>query len=291
MLGDSRARLTLLLVACAPALAGCPLPIARTEATSAPVLGRMVWADGTPASGLEVAVSTGYGKTPCSSPMVRATINEFGTFLLPGTEKHYATTWFIPNLDRGAPRYHLCVTVRDTLRLAYTGYGSLSETADRDSVTCVVWELKDSPRVSCAGRAKHAVVAGGHWVDTVGGGGEGKGGEGFYRLFLTEEPTRVKGYDKDKPQDRSFVYVQWVEPRGAGAAEGTAPPYRIRTTLSLPYDRNKVWTIQDVRVWRREGRWMAGLEGYKHAFMNDMARAELVFELGPPGQATMVAGP
>ena len=286
MLGDSRARLTLLLVACAPAVAGCPLPIARTEATSAPVVGSIVWADGTPASGLEVAVSTGYGKTPCSSPLLRATSDAAGMFRLAGTEKHYTTTWFVPNLDRFAPSYRLCATVRDTLRPMYAGYGSLRQFADPDSVTCVVWETADSPRVSCAGRVQHAVVTGGHWIDTAGGGGEG-----FYRLFLTEEPTRVKGYDKNKPQDRSFVYVQWVEPRAAGAAEGAAPPYRIRAIVSLPYDRNKVWTIQDVRLWRREGRWMAGLEGYKHAFMNDMARTELVFELGPPGQATMVAGP
>ena len=61
--------------------------------------------------------------------------------------------------------------------------------------------------------------------------------------------------------------------------------------MSLPYNRNKVWSIQNAHLWRRESRWMAGLEGYKHAFMNDMARTELVFELGPPGQATMVAGP
>jgi hypothetical protein len=46
-----------------------------------------------------------------------------------------------------------------------------------------------------------------------------------------------------------------------------------------------------MQLWRREGRWVASVEGYKHAFMNDFARAELVFELGAPGQATLIAGP
>lgn len=207
-------------------------------------------------------------------------------FRLPGTVKRHETTWFIPNLDMAAHRFRLCVEVRDTLRLAYTGCGSLGETAKPGTVRCIVWEWVASPRVSCAGRAEQAVVTGGRWVDEV-----GAGGEGFYRLFLTKEPTRVKGYDKDKPQDRPYVYVQWVEPRTAGPAEGAAMPYRVRTTVSLLFDRNKVWAIQNIHLWRREGRWMASLEGYRRAFMNDMARAEIVFELGPPGQATRVAGP
>jgi hypothetical protein len=249
------------------------------------VVGHILWADGTPASGLEIAVSTGWSDAPCFSPALRATTDAAGIFRLPGTEKHYKTTWFVPNLDLAAPRFRLCAAVRDTLRRAYTGYGSLGPTARADTVVCVVWESGNSPRVSCAGRAERAVVTGGRWADEV-----GQGSGGFYRLFLTEEPTRVKGYDKDKPLDRPYVYVQWVEPRDAGTVE-KAPPYRIRATLSLPFDRNKVWAIQDVRLWRREGRWMASLEGYKHGFMNDMARAELVFELGQPGQATMVAGP
>ena len=146
------------------------------------MIGTMVWANGTPASGLEVAVSTGYGKTPCSSPMLRSTTDAAGMFRLPGTEKHYTTTWFVPNLDRVAPRYRLCAAVRDTLRPAYTGFGSLGQTADPDSVACVVWELKDSHHVSCAGGAEHAVVAVGRAPGRWCSGGSGRRLTGYAQL-------------------------------------------------------------------------------------------------------------
>ena len=274
----------LLVTACTPFLAACPLPIARTEATSAPVVGNVAWADGRPASGLEIAISTGWSDAACTAPALRERADAAGIFRLPGTTKRYETTWFIPNLDRAAPSFRLCASLRDTMRPAYTGYGSLRETATPDSVSCVVWEWMDNPRVSCVGRAEEAVVTGGHWTD------EGRGGRGgFYRLLLTAEPTRVRGYKT--PKDRPHVYVQWVEPRTAAPAEGQTARYVIRATVSLLFDRSKVWSIKTMRLWRREGRWMASLEGYKHAFMNDLARAELVFELGPPGRATLVAGP
>ena len=61
--------------------------------------------------------------------------------------------------------------------------------------------------------------------------------------------------------------------------------------MSLPIDRNKVTSIERVQLWRREGRWMASLEGYKKSFMNDFDRAELIFALGAPGEAMKVAGP
>jgi hypothetical protein len=279
-----RARLTLLLTACAPFVAACPLPIARTETASAPVLGSIVWADGTPASGLEIAVSTEWSDAPCTKPALRVHTDVAGTFRLPGTQKHYKTTWFVPNLDLAAPRFHLCATVRDTSRKAYMGYGSLGEIAKPDSVMCVIWEWGAIPRVSCTGRAKRAVVTGGRWAEEA-----GERGEGFYRLFLTEEPTRVKGYKT--PRDRPHVYVQWVEPPPTAPAGQAVRPYRVRETVSLPLDRDKVWAIAHADLWRREGRWMVSLEGHKHAFMNDMARAEVVFELGPPGQVRMVAGP
>jgi len=271
-------------IACALALAACPLPVARTEATSAPIVGTIMWADGTPASGLEVGVSTDWDDAPCTRPAVHSRTDQSGAFQLPGTEKRYSTTWFIPNLDVGAPSFHLCAAVGDTLRRAYRGRGSLSPTAQADTVTCIAWEWNASPRVSCVGRAERGVVTGGAWADSTGGGA------GFYRLFLTEEPTRVKGYDKDKPQDRPHAYVQWLEPSAPGGPPGSAP-HRVRATVGLDFDRAKVWAAREVQLWRREERWLASLHGYKRELMNDMATAELVFELGPPGVVKKVAGP
>lgn len=281
--------MSLVVALLAPGMTACPLPLARTEAVSAPIAGRFLRDDGRPLANLEVAVSTEWQEGGCAKAALRTRTDSSGAFRLAGSAKHYEVTWFVPNLDRAAPRYRLCAGVGDTLRVAYTGYGSLAAAAEPDSVACVAWEWEAHARVTCAGRAERAVVTGGSWTDAA----AGDGGDGFYRLFLTEEPTRVKGYDRNRPQDRPYVYVQWVEirRRTAAAAQGDGAPYRVRATVSLPLDRNKVWAIDDAEVWRRGGRWVASLHGYKHAFMNDVARTEMIFELGAPGQASKVAGP
>ena len=272
---------TLLIAACVPLLSACPVPVGYTVTTSAPLVGSVARDDGSPAVNLDVALSTAWNDKGCTTPVGRTRTGVDGRFELEGTQKHYKTTWFVPNLDRAEPRFYLCTAVGDTMRPAYLGYGSLHESADRDSVSCVVWEWEASTRVSCSGRGEEAVVNGGRWED-----GASRGG-GFYRLLLTEQKTPVKGYRRDRPQDRPFVYVQWVEPR-----TGDAPtPYTVRATSLLEFDRSKVFAISHLLLWRRDGRWVATVEGYKHGFMDDFAHAELIYELGPPGQATLVAGP
>src|SRR5687767_8637072 len=108
MSSASRMRTPLATIACALVLAACPLPISGTKATSAPIVGTITWADGTPASGLEVGVSTGWGDAACGKTEVRSLTDRSGAFQLPGTEKHYSTVWLIPNLDVAAPGFDLC---------------------------------------------------------------------------------------------------------------------------------------------------------------------------------------
>lgn len=71
----------------------------------------------------------------------------------------------MPNLDIVAPRYDIWMGVRDTVQQVYTGIGSLGENANRDVVDCVIWRSNGSPRVSCNGRTREAVVSGGGWTD------------------------------------------------------------------------------------------------------------------------------
>lgn len=163
----------------------------------------------------------------------------------------------------------------DTLRHIYTGTGSRQASAEPASVTCTILRWQGTAHASCNDRVRQNVVTGGRWGDST-----RAGGAGLYRLLLTEQPTQVTGYGKNCPQDRPNVYVQWLEP--TDAADSAAQRFRIDTTVSLPIDRNKVTDINLVRLWRREGRWMASLEGYKKSFMNDFARAELIFALGAP---------
>jgi hypothetical protein len=264
-------------------LAACPLPIPRTEATSAPVVGRILREDGSPASGLDVGIATEWrGGPTCPRLALRMRTDATGSFRFAGTEKTYSTTWFVPNLDRGVPTFRLCAGVGDTLRRAYAGYGSLYDAPETDSLSCVAWELDAGLRVSCTGRARRDVVAGGRWTEGT------EVVEGYFRLFFIAEPTRVKGHDR--LQERPHVYVQWVEPQSPRVASGNAP-WRVRSTIDLPFDREKVWGVREMQLWQRGDQWLASVHGYKHSFMNDMARAELVYLLGAPGQATLVAGP
>ena len=241
--------MTLVPFAAVIVLAGCPLPIPTTEATSAPVVGRIVREDGIPAPNIDVVISTGWSDNACGKVAVRTRTTPSGAFELPGTEETHSVTWFVPNLDRGPMSYRLCAGVRDTLRRAYRGYGALYPPAETDSVSCIIWEWEATSRVSCAGRARRDVVEGGRWTDST------TGASGFYRLLLTEEPTQVKGYDKDAPQDRPYVYVQWVEPRPPSVPD-TSAPYRVHATIGLPFDRNKGWDVRELQLWQRGGQWV-----------------------------------
>lgn len=275
-----------ILVATAPLLAACPVPVSGTQVDSSPVEGRLVREDGRPIANAEVAVSTDWRDSVCGTPRITTRTDDRGQFALPATTHQYKVVWVIPNLDRAPPGFELCAEVDDALRAAYRGRGSLGDGASIDSVECIAWTWQEQPRVSCNGRRayRRAIATGGEWVDSA-----TAGARGFYRLFLTSEPTVVKGYKESHPQGRPYVYVQWVEQNAdTGAA---AARYRVRTTVSLPLDRNKVWAVESMQLWQREGHWLASLHGYKHAFMNDVASTEIVFELGQPGQAKQVVGP
>ena len=265
-------------------LTACPVPASYTTSTSAPVAGRVVWDDGTPAHDIPIVLATEWARTPCGKVALRTTTDATGSFGMEGMSEHHSVMWIVPNLDVAAPRFELCASVADTMRHIYSGIGSLQASAESASITCTIIRWHDSTHASCNDRVRQNVVTGGHWVDST-----RAAREGVYRLLLTDEPTQVKGYRKNYPQDRPYVYVQWLEP--ADGADSSAPQFRIDTTVSLPIDRNKVTAIDRVQLWRREGRWMASLEGYKKSFMNDFDRAELIFALGAPGEAIKVAGP
>lgn len=108
-----RALPLLLLLAGAPLLTGCPLPIAGSVTRSAPVVGRVIRADGRPASGLDVALSTDWSDTECGKVALRARADSSGVFQFPKIEHHYSTTWVVPNLDRATPQFSLCATVSE----------------------------------------------------------------------------------------------------------------------------------------------------------------------------------
>jgi len=258
----------LIVVLLGPLTAACPLPIARTETLSAAVTGLLVGSDGTPRPGVEIAVSTAWDDSLCAAGVVRATTDSAGRFRLPGTQKRYRVTWLVPLFDRASPGYNLCVSVADTMQIAYHGRGSLDDTAAQDLITCLEWAWAGRSRVTCSGDAEHAIAEGGRWTDADAGG--------WYRLILAYEPTVEPGR---RPDTRPHAYVQWVEHSRSG------PPYPIRATVELEIDR-KVTGLWETAVFQRDGRWYAGLTGTRKTFLNDFHHAEFAYRLGRPGQAS-----
>jgi hypothetical protein len=253
--------------------AACPLPIAHTEALSAPVAGVLRRSDGTPIPGARVAVSTDYDDSVCAHAALETTTDSAGTFRLSGTEKRYRVMWVVPNLDRVAPGYRLCISLDEGLQTAYFGRGSLSAPAPLDSLTCLEWAWNDRTRVTCSAfaRAEQTLASGGRWTE----------GEitGWYQLILTEAPTRVPG--RRVPVQRPRAYVQWVE-RGPNDLRAT-----VTRMVELPIDP-KVTGLWEIELLQRYGRWHASLRGTKPKFMRDFASAQLMFELGAPGQIRSV---
>lgn len=187
---QSGLRKLLFLGAGVAVLAGCPVPASYSTATSAPVTGRVLWDDGTPARDVPIVLSTECTRSTCGKVALRTTTDAAGSFEVKGSSEHHSA------------------------------------------------------------------------------------GEGLQEGLSPGSPIRVR------PMARA-----------GRRADSAAQRFRIDTTVSLPIDRNKVTDIDLVRLWRREGRWMASLEGHKKSFMNDFARAELIFVLGAPGEAAKVAGP
>ncbi|HEX8848303.1 MAG TPA: hypothetical protein VF761_02130 [Gemmatimonadaceae bacterium] len=280
----SRFGSSFLLVGATVLLAGCPVPASYDTATSAPVNGRILWDDGTPAREIPILLATGWARTPCGKVALRTTTDSAGAFALEATTEHHSVFWVVPNLDVGAPGFDLCAVVGDSVRHIYSGIGSLQASAQPASLSCTIMRAEGSAHASCNDQRRQNVVVGGRWGDST-----GTGRRGLYRLLLTAQPVHVKGYRKNYKVNRPYVYVQWLEP--IGAADSTAQRFRVDSTVSLPIDRDKVTDIGRVQLWRREGRWMVSMEGFKKSFMNDFDHAELIFALGGPGEAMKVSGP
>ena len=258
-----------------PYVAGCPVPIAYTETISPPVMGSYYRSDGTPASGAPIALSPGWNDPWCTRAALRTTADSTGAFHIPATQKRYRVFWVVPNLDRAAPSYNLCITAADTLRPAYHGYGSWSRHAPADSITCLEWSWQDRARILCSSRREQSIVTGGYWRDGS--------ATGWYRLLLTVEPTRVKRHRTLVQLPR--LYVQWIE------STKERIPFRVRTTAEVQLSPDII-SLQHGAIENIAGKWYASLYGHKRIFINNIPASDWNrFELGPPGQAIEVEAP
>jgi len=219
--------------------------------------------------GARIAVSTGYDDSVCAHATLATATDSAGTFRLPGTEKRYHVMWVIPNLDRVAPGYRLCVSSDEGLQTAYVGRGSLTVPAPLDSLTCFEWAWNGRTRVTCScfARAEQTLASGGSWTD-----GETTG---WYQLILTAAPTLIRGHRV--PVQRPRSYVQWLE------RASNDPRATVTSMVEVPIDP-KVTALWEIVLLTRYGKCYASLRGTRPKFMRDFASTHLMFELGAPGR-------
>ena len=279
----SRVLPVVIVILLAPCVAACPIPISHTETTSAPVVGIVRGADDRPVRNVPVAVATG---SKCAAPAFRDMTDSAGRFSLPAAKKTYHVYWVVPNLDRGAPAYSLCIGTGDTILPAYTGLGSLQGDAPLDSITCAQWSWHNRPRVACSGNVQRPLVTGGRWTE---GGATGR-----YRIILTSEdsmpPARRRGLlsrvwnGVPRPRRYFFVVVQWLEePDRDGAAV-------VRTTAELPLGKDVEWA-GELALGAMFDRWCASVRTTRltHTLYWENHRLDdVTFTLGAPGQAHRV---
>ncbi|HJU69925.1 MAG TPA: hypothetical protein VJ650_16925 [Gemmatimonadaceae bacterium] len=255
---------------------GCFLPLPFNENGSPPISGIVQRSDSRPDVGRRLAISSTYDDSTCSEARASATTDSAGRFALPHTLVRRRGILLIPPFERFWNSFTLCsATSTDTLmRRIYEGRVGLGVDAPLQTISCYEWMWQGEARMTCSARDEAKVVEGGRWV-----AGDRRG---RYRLVLTEELARARGFDRPVP--RPHAYVLWIEETEAGL------PLGARETVRLPIDDN-VTAVSHAEILERNGRFYATFPGYKKTFMNDFASAELRFELGPPGQVTKVAGP
>jgi hypothetical protein len=248
-----------------------PLPIAHTIAHSAPVVGVLERNDGTPISGTTVSVVYEAWETTCARPRVQAATSVEGVFELQETVQRYGWTW-IGLFHVYPPNYLLCFDTEAGPRPGYIGLGALGVSAPADSLSCVEWPWSGSVRISCMGRQMRGIVTGGAWSDSV--------ATGTFRVFVTEEPKEVSGYDR--PQPRPLLHVQWLEDAGRG------PPYVVRDTTTIDVgDRARdVW---DGFIAGGAGESILSFSARVPRWWNDMRQGSVVIRLGRPGEPPIVA--
>ena len=255
---------------------GCFLPLPFNENGSPPLSGIVQGSDGRPVAGRRIVVSSTYDDSTCSKARASAITDSAGRFTLPHTLVRRRGILLIPPFERFWNSFTLCSdTPADTVtRAIYDGQVGLGTEAPPQTISCYEWVWQGRERVSCSTRDEGKVVEGGRW--------SADGRRGRYRLVLTDELARARGFDRPVP--RPHIYVFWIEETDAGL------PLGARETVRLPIDDNMT-ALSHVEILERNGRFYAAFPGYKKTFLNDFASAELRYELGPPGKVTRVAGP
>lgn len=251
------------LVILLPALGGCPIPIPRTNATSAPLTGVYRHQDGSPVRNAWIRLSTDGRDSACMHYILTTLTDSGGRFHFPQTVVHNKVIWVIPAFDAASPRYSVCFEAGNHTEEAYHGRGTISGDADPETASCDQWTIDAQLRVSCNSTVERLVAVGGHWTSD--------GGVGWYRAIVTNGGT---------PFDRPHLYLQWL----TGDSSKSATVVLIAEVHVDP----KVWYFYDPLIWQEGGRWYLTLDGMRDSFMTNSKSSHVRLRLGPPGEVSTV---
>jgi hypothetical protein len=233
---------------------GACLPFKYT-ATIAPAFdGSYRYVDGSPAIGRRVAISADYEDSTCKRPLVQATTDSSGAFLLPAAHER---RWIPLQTDLAMYRYHVCVGDSTTMRAVHWSMSWIF-TPGEDKLECFDWMWHGEQRVTCAPASDSTVLTGGHWQDAG-------GTSGWYRVFMFSR----------RPGDSSRVFVQWL----SRPPTPTASPIAVHDVVELPCQG----------TWCQLARpGLTEVDGQLRTNVIDREapgdRATRQFELGPPGE-------
>jgi hypothetical protein len=244
---------------------GCvPFPVKHTEMVSPDVTGIVRDADGTPMSGIPVAVTGSHNDIACTAPSAHGMTDSAGRFHLAVAYKRTHILWLMENF--GAIGYWICTgapaTVATQQAAAMTARTNINGWMRGDTLDCVAWTLRELPHVSCNGPLnQHGMFTFGAWRDAR--------DSGTYRLLLA---------DDEKWGFAKRAVVQWVV---LSRSDSSAGP-RVRATLDLPTGD----AVQGASYAVRDGHVIARVESVRPTKGNH--RNYLAFELGGPGEAHQV---
>jgi len=251
----------LLLLCVCPALVvvtGC-IPVHLVEPASPPLYGRFRRADGIPARGARVAVTSDYKDPTCAHASQRAVVDSNGIFRISPTKVVRRWMVVIPPVEHFGNSYQLCAGMADSLvHLAYNGYVLLHDTSAvaRDSLMCQEWIWQGRSHVTCGGPTDRALQHGGSWSDGT--------ASGFYRIIVVEETAKA--------------FLQWVQRDSPGPAETVREMIELRLAPRLIDVKLWSWPTGAACVRIRS----SGPPAHWYTFWNDV-RVNVALALGPPG--------
>jgi hypothetical protein len=249
----------------------CYLPLTSVEPASPAIVGEYQWANGAPAAGARIAVTSDSHDVTCAKANGRGTTDATGMFQLGRTTVTRRGVWLVPALEHFGNPYYLCVGPADTtLRMVYSGAVNFYNSAvHADTLTCLAWIWQDVARTTCAGRKEPALQSGGTWIQGS--------AVGFFRLIITGDGR----YDRT-----TGVFLQWVQHAEVGT------PEVVRETIALPLAPRFV-LLDDAKLWARTDRptcvSVRSSGKGPHLFNWDLDHVSVALELGAPGETHRVS--